>query len=160
MKYDEKVEKMSVAIHESWERSRNTIMNDYVTPTGMKKIAEKLASKGKITRAVADDAIDAAPKLAPVMHAKWDGFMIPFADLDEPVKEYDRMEARQALAMTGALPIYTTRQERSSLKACINNLGNGKYKNGDEARARCFRDLNLHCKPQHRSGNDCDPYKT
>jgi hypothetical protein len=61
---------MSVAIHESWERSRNTIMNDYVTPAGMAKIAGKLASKGKITQAIADDAIAAAPKLAPVMHAK------------------------------------------------------------------------------------------
>jgi hypothetical protein len=86
--------------------------------------------------------------------------MIPFEKLDEPVKEYDRMEARQVIAMTGALPPYVTHPERAAFNTCIATLGQqGPYGNADEARARCFRDLNLHCKPRHRIGTDCDPYK-
>lgn len=116
MKYDEKVEKISAAIHESWMRSRNTIMKRY-------------------------------PDCARDMHARWDKDMVPYNKLPWVTQEYDRMEARENLAMIGKLPLYTTRKERKAFKSCI-------YKNKvlgmDEATIKCFRDMKLQCLPVHR----------
>lgn len=119
MKYNELVEKISVAIHESQMRSRNTIMNRY------KESAEE-------------------------MHKRWDKDMTEYAKLPENVKEYDRMEAREILALIDKLPNYITKNERDIFNSCISK--NNKLDINEE-KIKCFREMKLQCKPEHRLPN-------
>jgi len=160
MKYKDKVERMAVAIHESWERSRNSSISDFGTTAGMEKLAGKLVGKKSIPVTVKRDAVPCATTIGRVMHAKWDADMIAYKDLPDPVKEYDRMEARQVLAMMGILPIHIIHKQRHAFNSCVNSRGfgsnSGKYESKNEARAHCFRDLKLYC--DSSKYENCDPF--
>ena len=86
--------------------------------------------------------------------------MIAYKDLPEPVKEYDRMEARQVIAMMRILPINIIHKQRDAFKSCVyrRGFGNnaGKYENKNGARAHRSRDLKLYC--DSSKYENCDPY--
>ena len=147
MNYDDKIEKMAVAIHESWMRSRNTMMKKYGTGTRQLVKDEKT---GEITPTGKTMAKHFVPN------------MVSYYDLGDDTKEYDRMEARIALAMAGALPPYMTELDRQSFRLCVKTSKtytdtNRSPMHPGEARVKCFIDNGFQCKPGDWRQNKCFP---
>jgi hypothetical protein len=120
--YNDRVEAMSVAIHESWARSRQTMIDRY------NNIAD---AKGR------------------TMKDRWEKDMVPYFQLPEDTKEYDRMEARGQLAATKMLPPYVTDGQRKQWHTCVTQH---KKAGMDvvEARIACFMQPKLQCTPTWR----------
>jgi hypothetical protein len=93
-RYNKTVEKMSVGIHESWMRSRQTMMNRY----------------GKNTRQLNGEK---------TMEEHFMPNMISYDELPDDVKEFDRMEARGILATINRLPLYLTQKEKREFNKCL-----------------------------------------
>lgn len=135
LSYKKKVDLMSVAIHESWMRSRKNITKTFGNPKTILTEKDKKRGKKSVT-----------------MKEKWKGDMIPYYKLPESVKEWDRFEARAILAMMDILPPYMTSTQKKEYKKCVSDT-TSRFKDAKpsaskaEAKSFCFRKLQLQCKP-------------
>ena len=118
--YNQKVEKMASSIHESWARSRQTMINRYPTA---------IDSKGK------------------TMKDRWEKDMIPYNELPEDVKEYDRIEAREYLTSLNIIPPYLTPKEKKQYRECVKT---NPINNKEESRSMCIMESKLNCIPTWR----------
>lgn len=143
VKYNLLVEMMSVGIHDAWIRSRKTMMNRY---------GENTPAKSKINKATGN---------LMTMKEHFVPNFVPYEQLSDDTKEYDRMEARMYLAITNKIPPYVTRKERKQLKKCVQE----QSKNADPSIAyqdrknngmmECFIKDQLFCNPSWRKEGKC-----